>query len=153
MKKYTASYHAKIAAYMVCCVSLALCAGCASSKSRVHRNMPRDVWRTFVGTWEGDYLNSDGQIVRSWVQHRLHDGTYSIVFVLHTKKALRKFRQKGKWWIEGNKFYEIAPDIMDEPDVYEFDILNHDEIHFRSTTSDYQFIDKRVRGMDGPTFI
>jgi hypothetical protein len=91
--------------------------------------------------------------VRSWIQNRSEDGTYSIVFIHHTEEGSFKSRQKGKWWVEGNRFYEMASDVMSEPDVYEFEILNEDEIRFKSVTKEYEFIDRRYRHPKSPTFI
>jgi hypothetical protein len=46
--------------------------------------------------------------------------------------ALGTSIQRGKWWIDGNRFYEIAPDVMEKANIYEFEILNEDEIRFKT---------------------
>jgi len=67
--------------------------------------------------------------------------------------ALGTSIEKGKWWIDGNRFYEIAPDVMEEADIYQFEILNEDEIRFKSTVKDYEFIDRRIQDFHDATII
>jgi hypothetical protein len=68
--------------------------------------------------------------------------TPSNFFTVLKKESLST--QEGKWWIDGNRFYEIAPNVMEKPDVYQFKILDEDEIHFRSVKDDYEFTDRRI---------
>jgi hypothetical protein len=106
-----------------------------------------------VGAWEGEHLDAQGRLVRSWVQNRLDDGTYDIVFMHQTEKGMFESRQRGKWWIEGNRFYEIASEGMTKPEAYEFEILNENEVRFKSLTKTYEFIDRRHRPSQKPSFI
>jgi len=125
-------------------------AGCGA----YHTGDPLDnVRRVFVGTWEGEHVDDEGNLLRTWIQRRFEDGTYATSFVHCTEKGIRRSGQRGKWWIDGNRFYEIAPSVMEEPDVYEFEILNNNEIRFKSTVTDYEFIDRRVLGPHDVTFI
>ena len=128
-------------------------AGCGTVNKAPQGNVPEDVRRIFVGTWEGEHVNHEGKLLRTWIQNRSADGTYTIIFVHHTKKGICKSRQKGIWWIEENRFYEIAPDVMKEPDAYQFEILSENEIRFKSIVKDYEFVDKRVEAFREPTFI
>jgi hypothetical protein len=64
-----------------------------------------------------------------------------------------KSKQIGRWWIEGNKFYEVASAATKEPDVYQFEIVSENEIRFKSMVQDYEFIDKRIPAFREPTFI
>jgi hypothetical protein len=98
----------------------------------------------FVGTWEGEHTDRKGTLLRTWIQNRSEDGTYAIVFFRHTEKGIFKSTQEGKWWLKGDRFHEIAPDLMEKPDVYQFEILNENEIRFRSIIKDYEFIDRRT---------
>jgi hypothetical protein len=127
--------------------------GCSTTQKSPPKNVPEDIRRMFVGIWEGEYVNNEGRKERTWIQTRSADGTFSIVFVHHTEKGIYKTRGRGKWWLEGDRFYEISPDVMKKPDVYQFEILSEDEIRFKSVEKDYEFIDKRVETFREPAFI
>ncbi len=124
---------------------IVLQAGCGTLNNASERRAPEDIRHMFIGTWEGKHMGREGKILHTWIQNRSEDGTYSIIFFHHTEKGIYKSTQKGKWWIEGNRFYEIASDVLEEPDVYQFGILSEDEIRFRSVVKDYEFIDKRIK--------
>ena len=123
---------------------IVLQAGCGTMNNASHQNVPEDIRDVFVGTWEGEHMDRGGALLRTWIQNRSEDGTYTIVFFHHNEKGIYKSTQEGKWWLKGNRFYEIAPDLMEEPDVYQFEILSDNEIRFRSIVKDYEFIDKRT---------
>ena len=127
--------------------------GCSTIDKSSPKDVPADIRRIFVGIWEGEYVNHEGRTERTWIQKRSADGTYNIAFVHYTAKGVRKTKGQGKWWLEGDRFYEISPDVMKKPDVYQFEILSEDEIHFKSVAKDYEFIDKRVETFREPAFI
>ena len=128
-------------------------AGCGTVHKTYHGDLPEDVRPIFVGTWAGEHVADDGKWLRAWIQERSEDGTYTISFIHHTEDGIYSSEQKGKWWIEGDRFYEIAADEMEEPYVYQFEILSEDEIHFKSMVDDYEFIDRRVEDYRGGSFI
>jgi hypothetical protein len=132
---------------------LVLHTGCSTIDKRPPRDVPEDIKRIFIGTWEGEHVNSEGRTERTWIQKRSADGTYRIAFVHYTAKGVRKTKRQGKWWLEGDRFHEISPDVMKKPDVYEFEILSEDEIRFKSVVKDYEFSDKRVETSREPAFI
>jgi hypothetical protein len=138
---------------LVLVFSLVIYAGCATGTHPVAKDVDEDVKSVFVGTWEGEHLDGKGEKVRSWVQKRAADGTYVIQFVHYKEDGPVHTVRKGKWWLEGDRFYEIAPSIMDEPDVYEFEIIGKDEIRFQSLEEDYSFTDKRVEPDETPRFM
>jgi hypothetical protein len=127
--------------------------GCRTMNNTPRGNAPEDIRRIFIGIWEGEYMDHEANSLRTWIQNRSEDGTYTMIFYHHTKKGIYESVQKGKWWIDGNRFYEIAPDVMEEADVYEFEILNEDEIRFKSTVKDYEFIDRRIQDFHDATII
>lgn len=129
---------------------IVLQAGCGTMNDASHKNVPEDIQDMFVGTWEGEHMDRGGTLLRTWIQNRSENGTYAIVFFHHTEKGISKSTQEGKWWVEGNRFYEIAPDFMEEPDVYQFEILSENEIRFRSIVKDYAFIDRRTESCLDP---
>jgi hypothetical protein len=120
-------------------------AGCGTMNNASQGKAPEDIRHMFIGTWEGTHMDREEKIARTWIQNRAADGTYSIIFFHYTEEGIYKSTQKGKWWIKGNRFYEIASDAMEEPDVYQFEILSETEIRFRSVVRDYEFIDKRIK--------
>jgi hypothetical protein len=127
--------------------------GCSTIDKHPGKEMSEDIRRIFIGTWEGEYINSEGRTERTWIQKRLADGTYSIVFVHYTAKGVVKTKRQGKWWLEGDRFYEVSVEVMKKPDVYQFEILSEDEIRFKSVEKDYEFIDKRVDAFGEPALI
>ena len=130
-----------------------LISACASVNNSYTESVLEDTRRIFVGTWKGKYVDHKGRLSRTWIQNRLPDGTYTITFIHHTQEGIYSSKQEGKWWVDGDRFYEIAPNVMEEPDVYQFEILNENEIHFRSIAEDYEFIDKRMQELRDATFI
>ena len=128
-------------------------AGCATVNNTSLADVPEDIRRIFIGTWEGEHVDDEGKLLRTWIQNRSADGTYTIIFVHHTERGMFKSKQIGRWWIEGHKFYEVASDATKEPDVYQFEIVSENEIRFKSIVQDYEFIDKRIPAFREPTFI
>ncbi len=127
--------------------------GCGTTNVTFQGYAPEDIRRIFIGTWQGKHLDREENLLRTWVQNRSKDGTYTIIFFEHTEKGIYESRQEGKWWIDGDRFYEIATDEMKKPDVYKFEILSEDEIRFNSVVKDYEFIDKRVDAFPHGTLI
>jgi hypothetical protein len=73
-----------------------------------------------IGTWQGEYDEKDGSL-KSWVQTRSENGTYQIEFrFVETDGAVHRLVEEGKWWIERDLFYEIAPSWMTQPDAYQY---------------------------------
>jgi len=128
-------------------------AGCGTVNTTPQGNTREDTSHIFIGTWEGEHMDHEANLLRTWIQNRSEDGTYTIVFYHHTEKGIYESTQKGKWWIEGNRFYEIAAGVMKEPDVYQFEIVSENEIRFRSIVKDYEFIDKRIKSFRDHTDI
>ena len=143
----------KAPAFLVMILLLAVHGGCATVSDKTRQPGIEAVRQQLVGTWEGEHVDGEGRLVRSWIQNRSDDGSYTIVFRHQTEKGVFETRQEGKWWIEGNRFYEIASDGMKEPDVYEFEILNENEIRFKSLIKAYEFVDRKHRPSKKPTFI
>ena len=141
----------RIPLFLICVSTLQ--AGCGAYHGTFKGDVSDDVKRLLVGTWEGEHLDHEGNLLRTWIQRRSEDGTYAITFVQYTEQGVRRSGLRGKWWIDGDRFFEIAPSVMKEPDVYEFDILNDNEILFKSTVTDYEFIDRRALDSHDVTLI
>ncbi len=96
----------------------------------------------FIGNWVGEN-RIDGSLT-TWIQKRFADGTYTILFIQIKDNEIVRNIESGKWWIENGQFYEISLKAMEKPDIYEYKIISKDQISFKSTTVDYQFLDKRI---------
>jgi len=134
------------------CVSI-LQAGCGAYHGTFEGDVSEDVRPMFVGTWKGEHVDHEGNLLRTWIQRRSEDGTYAITFVHYTEKGMRRSGQTGKWWIDGDRFFEIARSVMEQPDVYQFEIVNENQIRFKSIVRDYEFVDRKIQSLQDVTFI
>ncbi len=108
----------------------------------------------FVGKWEGEHFNNEGNYLRKWFQTRNSDGTYELelTYLDSNGKFLDKEIQTGNWWVSNGLFHEISPGRMSKPEIYAFEFIGNDKIEFKSvqldTSSDekdsYSFTDKRM---------
>lgn len=114
---------------------------CTSSKKAIKTNV--DV-SSFVGTWVGENRLDDSYT--TWIQQRFEDGTYTVFIIKIEGNAVSRSIESGKWWLENGKFLEISPELMKKPDEYTYTIISRDQILFKSTSVDYQFIDKKIKG-------
>ena len=96
----------------------------------------------FIGSWAGE--KREKKQLSTWVQRRYADSTYTILFIVIEGKKVIRNAESGKWWIANGKFYELSPSAMNEPDVFDYKILDDNSIYFKSTKSDYNFIDKKL---------
>ena len=97
---------------------------------------------TFIGNWVGE--NRIDNSINTWIQKRFADGTYTILFIQIKDNDIVRNIESGKWWIENGRFYEISSKAMETPDIYEYKIISKDQISFKNTTIDYQFVDNRI---------
>ena len=88
------------------------------------------------------------------MQKRLANGEYSIASkVYRTGDLIATVEETGRWWVDGELFYERCSDRMKQPDVYSFEFLSEDEIRFTAVSADrsgdvfagYIFVDKRMK--------
>lgn len=110
-----------------------------------------------VGTWQGSEKgNQEEGMSRYWVQQRFNDGTFLMLFVTIDKDGEgSSLVDKGEWWTEGGKFYEIHFNTK-LTDTYFYEVLDDQHVKFRldSTNlefnnSNYEFIDtKLIEGLD-----
>lgn len=124
--------------------------GCSITPDSSANNL-RDM---FVAVWAGERKGKREGIIKKWTQTRNEDGTYELRFnVFENGVPMDTSLEKGKWWLEGDLFYEIAPLRMSVPDIYKYEIINNDEIKFTRVSRDksgdvkelsYTFIDKKV---------
>ena len=128
-------------------------AGCASLHNTYSGDVPEDIRRMFVGTWQGEHVDNEGKLLRAWTQNRSEDGTYTITFYHYKQDGIYSSKQMGKWWIDSDRFYEIARAVKQEPDVYRFDILDENEIRFKSIVTDYEFVDRKMPCLRDATFL
>lgn len=97
-----------------------------------------------VGIWKG--FEKDKQIEgveKHWIQERFKDGTYIILFTSIENCEVQTFVEKGKWWLEEGKFYEISNGSK-EADVYHYEIKDDLVVKFKSI---------KMSGKDVDTYI
>ncbi len=103
-----------------------------------------------VGIWKG--FEKDTQIEgveKHWIQQRFADGNYVIMFTAKEDCQIETFTEKGKWWTEDGKFYELVQDSKDI-DVYNYEVKNDEVVEFKSVkltgkdNTTYTFSDYRL---------
>jgi hypothetical protein len=91
--------------------------GCAMIASST-QSISLDV--KLVGVWSGEYLEEGGTL-KSWVQTRNADGTYSIDFSFKEPNGtIQRFTETGRWWIMDRLFHELSSSDMTHPDKYRY---------------------------------
>lgn len=112
----------------------------------------REVDVRLVGEWFGEEKNKQIKgMSKKWNMKRNPDGTYEINFEFTQDGETIKNTENGKWWTEGNKFFEFH-ESTGMTDEYEFKVLNVDQVKFKMINTDvdfekkkYTFIDTRVK--------
>ncbi len=87
-----------------------------------------DLTQFMVGTWQGSTYYPDEQVYYEWRVEFRKDGTYVLRSANYFVKGVKQDdkTEKGKWWVEGNKVFQIIPGLMEKPDIYELTILSDD---------------------------
>jgi hypothetical protein len=132
---------------------LILSTGCVVAQFPEQKGDSDAFMQVFVGKWKGEHMNADGQLERAWMLERFSDGTYTIIFFHHTKSGVFSSKAKGRWWINGDRFFETTGKNEKTVDEYTFQIISDDAIRFSSVTKDYVFTDKRVAVFIEPELI
>ena len=85
-----------------------------------------------IGVWKGFEVEKqiDG-VEKHWIQQRFENGTYVIMFTTKEDCQIETFTEKGKWWTEKGKFYELSSNSKD-PEVYNYKIKNDEVVEFKS---------------------
>jgi hypothetical protein len=83
-----------------------------------------------IGVWKGEHTEQSGTI-KSWIQTRNADGTYTIEFSFtEPDETTKSFTESGRWWVQDALFYEIALPGMAQPDKYKYSFKEKECIHF-----------------------
>ena len=83
-----------------------------------------------IGVWTGEYLEQ-GETLKTWVQTRNADGTYSIDFSLKAPDGtIQSFTESGHWWIKENLFHEKTVSETPRPDKYRYFFKKKDCVEF-----------------------
>ena len=100
--------------------------------------------------WKGFEVEKQIEgVEKHWIQQRFEDGTYVIMFTTKQDCEIETFTEKGKWWTEEGKFYELSGDVK-EPEVYTYDVKNDEVVDFKnikpsgSMKEDYIFTDYKI---------
>lgn len=121
---------------------------CSTNKAITNRNQ---IDERLVGVWQGS--EKDQQISgmeKKWEVNRKKNGTFSLIFTTIYEGETDKFIEKGKWWVDGNTFFEYH-NISGETDTYKFTVLNDEQVKFEMTNTNidfaelnYSFIDTKI---------
>ncbi|MBP1223981.1 hypothetical protein [Flavobacterium sp. 1355] len=85
-----------------------------------------------IGVWKGFEVEKqiDG-VEKHWIQQRFENGTYVIMFTTKQDCEIETFTEKGKWWTEKGKFYELSSNAKN-PEIYNYEIKNEEVVEFKS---------------------
>lgn len=120
----------RFAAIAVFCLSIAGCGITANTTQRSALDVK------LIGMWSGEYLEEGGTL-KSWIQTRNADGTYSINFSFKEPNgSVKSFTEAGHWWIKENLFHELATTDMAHPDKYRYTFLDKHCVRFQLFESD-----------------
>ncbi|CAD0008429.1 MULTISPECIES: hypothetical protein [Flavobacterium] len=81
-----------------------------------------------IGVWKGFEVEKQIEgVEKHWIQQRFENGTYVIMFTTKQDCQIETFTEKGKWWTEKGKFYELSSNAKD-PEIYIYNVKNEDEV-------------------------
>lgn len=122
-----------------------LLSGCANTQNITLEN-GKKIAKPLIGSWSGSYQTPELRFSsRSWEIERKADGTYTSFTVLTVKGRAQKFRGKGTWWTDNQKYYQKL-DSNDYPDVFEYTVIDGKQIKFKSANPDnenMEYIEQR----------
>ncbi|OHT44578.1 hypothetical protein B0A80_17930 [Flavobacterium tructae] len=85
-----------------------------------------------IGVWKGFEVEKQIEgVEKHWIQQRFENGTYVIMFTTKEDCQIETFTEKGKWWTEKGKFYELSSNAKN-PEVYSYEIKNDEVVEFKS---------------------
>ncbi len=103
-----------------------------------------DIDKNLVGIWKGFEIYKQYEVVeKHWIVQRYKDGTYTIMFTAKQNCEIQTFTEKGKWWVKNNTFYE-QEENSENVESYTYTITDDLVVHFKSTTTEYEFDDYRL---------
>ncbi|WP_264531290.1 hypothetical protein [Flavobacterium sp. N502540] len=85
-----------------------------------------------IGVWKGFEVEKQIEgVEKHWIQQRFENGTYVIMFTTKEDCQIETFTEKGKWWTEKGKFYELSSSAKN-PEVYSYELKNDEVVEFKS---------------------
>ncbi len=101
-----------------------------------------------VGIFKGTEV--DGQVkglTKNWIVNRFQNGDYVIMFTTIAGCKVESFVEKGIWWIENGKYYELFSN-SDEPSIYDYQVSDNGNIGFKVKSSDVKYESKEYEFFD-----
>lgn len=127
---------------------MVLSMACFGQKSDSKKNQ---IDPKLVGSWSGE--EDDKQIAgmhKSWIMHRFDDGKFLLLFVAVQEGETTTFTEKGQWWVDNGKFYELHKGDG-KTDVYTYEVLDSNHVKFKEVhlsikqvSENYEFIDTKM---------
>lgn len=125
-------YNGAIKTFIVLVIAIGL-TGCEQLANPLQRPS-LDV--KLIGVWTGEYLEQGGTL-KTWVQTRNADGTYSIDFSFkESDGTIRSFTESGQWWVKENLFHERSIAETPHPDKYRYTFKEKDCVEFELIESE-----------------
>lgn len=99
--------------------------------------LDQSIDNTLVGSWKGMHYNEQYGFLQKWVTRRDNTGEYETSFkVIKDGQLIQTASEKGKWWVEDNKFHLINSTNMTKPDIYTYKVLSPKKIEFSLISHD-----------------
>lgn len=105
-----------------------------------------------VGTWKGLRTETGKCQFLSWTNNLKPDGRFTITFFRDAQQTQVIQTEQGSWSAANGK-NELRTDGVRSPDVYTYQLVNPDTVHYVSVAADptsdcqdgYEFTERRVR--------
>jgi hypothetical protein len=83
-----------------------------------------------LGSWSGTEKSMQKVgMVKHWIQNRFEDGTFVLIYTTIEDDVVKNFSEKGKWWTENGKFYELHF-RDDKTNIYTYELVDESHVKF-----------------------
>jgi hypothetical protein len=96
-----------------------------------------------LGSWSGSEKSMQKiGMVKHWIQNRFEDGTFVLIYTTIEDDLVKNFSEKGKWWTENGKFYELHF-RDDKTNIYSYELIDEGHVKFEGIKlgSDFEKIE------------
>ncbi|WP_367754603.1 hypothetical protein [Flavobacterium sp. WC2430] len=125
-----------------------LFSSCSTSKNTITLSSGKKIDSRLIGVWKGSENGKQiANLTKEWEMKRNSDGTFTINFTTISDSITDEFEESGNWWIKGKKFYEYHDDSK-ETDIYNYTILNEEQVKFKMIKTDIDFAEENYTFVD-----
>ena len=134
-------------------IILVLFIGCSSQENLIKIDNGKSLDKKLIGVWTGERSKNIKCRYFSWTMQRDSDGTYKVAFFNDKNKFDLIQAESGYWWVKDNKYYELNPKVMKEPDIYTYNQIDKNTFHYKMINyhvtadckEDYEFSDIKLK--------